>query len=111
MVAQGLATRASRSSHEHIARDPRVVTRTGWLGPRLGQDDATGAQAVAEGSLVRHAAGNEEPARAVALEKRADPAEIPRWLKSVRGFDLDDPARVIGEGGQLPVRWLWAEAA
>jgi hypothetical protein len=51
---------------------------------------------VIDGALIRHAAGDEEPARTVAVDESHDLVEVPDWLSAAGAVGLDDPTGIVG---------------
>jgi hypothetical protein len=61
-----------------------------------------GVEAVIDRALIRHAAGDEEPARAVAVNERLDLVKVPERLRPTRGMGLDDPTGIVGVNDAVP---------
>ena len=59
-------------------------------------------EAVIDRALIRHAAGDEEPARAVSVNERLDLVKVPERLRPTRGMGLDDPAGIVGVNDAVP---------
>ena len=83
--------------------DPNGLARSATRSRRTRRaQQHDGVEAIVEPALVRDAAGDEQPARAVAVKERADPVKVPDRLGSVASLNLDDPARIVGVNDSMP---------